>query len=237
MKIFVAIPSYDPRLQIEVVNCLLNEQKIALGIGDDFTVMMLSGDAGIVGARNQCVSKFFETDFDRFFFLDADITWEVGALVKLAHMPYDFVGGAYRYKMEVEDYPINWLPDDPDTDGMRWNEHKLLEVQKLPTGFLALSRKVFQTIMDAHPERIYKHFGHPSFTFFQLFFKDGALVGEDYLFCEEWASLGGKIYLDPEIKLTHWGINPTPNVGHIGNWLKKLNGITVETKEQENVLP
>lgn len=230
MKIFVAIPSYDPKLQIEVVNCLLNEQKIALGIGDDFIVNMLSGDAGIVGARNQCVSKFFETDFDRFFFLDADITWEPGALVKLAHMPADFVGGAYRYKMEKEDYPINWLPD-PDNKGIPLTRCGLIEVGKLPTGFLALSRKVFQTIMDAHPERIYKHMGHPAFAFFQMFFKNGALVGEDYLFCEEWISLGGKIYLDPEIKLTHWGINPTPHVGHIGNWLKN------KTKGDENGLP
>jgi len=81
--------------------------------------------------------------------------------------------------------------------------------------------------MSAHPERIYEHMGHAAFAFFQMFFKDGALVGEDYLFCNEWAELGGKIYLDPELHLTHWGINPVPHPGHIGNWLK---GRSEETK-------
>lgn len=219
MKIFVAIPSYDPKLQDEVYNASLNEQKVALGIGDDITFNILSGDAGIVGARNQLVSNFFKTDFDRFFFLDADVTWEPGAITKLCHQPADFVGGSYRYKMPKEDYPINWLPD-PENKGLQANQYGLIEVARIPTGFLALSRKVFETIMAAHPERIYEHIGHPAFAFFQMFFKDGALVGEDYLFCQEWRDAGGKVYLDPEIKLTHWGINPVPYVGHIGKWLK-----------------
>lgn len=225
MKIFVAIPVYDGKLGIESVRCLMNEQAVALGLGDDFTVNFLASDSGIAGARNTLAKEFMDSGFDRMVFLDSDVTFEPGALIKLARMPVDFVGGAYRHKRDEESYPIDWLPK-----GELWaDENGLLEVAKLATGFLALSRKVFETIREAHPERSYSHMGNPGFCYFQIPFKDGTFYGEDFYFCHEWVELGGKIYLDPEITLTHWDFNPKPHVGHIGNWLKSR--IEKENKE------
>lgn len=218
MKIFVAIPVYDGKLGIESVRCLLNEQAIAIMLGDELTVNFLSSDAGIAGARNLLAQDFMDSGFDRLVFLDSDVTCEPGAIVKLAHMPVDFVGGAYRHKQSLESYPIDWK------QGELWSdENGLLEVAKIPTGFMALSRKVFETIREAHPDRTYTHFDRKGFCYFQIPFKDGVFYGEDYFFCHEWVELGGKIYLDPEINLTHWGFNPTPHPGHIGNWLKNRN--------------
>lgn len=219
MKVFVAIPVYDGKLPIQTVNCLMNEKTVAHGVGDDLTVNFLCSDAGITGARNTLATSFMDSDFDRLVFLDSDITFEPGALLKLAHMPVDFVGGAYRHKREEESYPIDWLKKDE----LWWDENKLLEVAKLPTGFLALSRKVFETIRTAHPERSYYQSDNKGFCYFQMPFKDGIFYGEDFFFCHEWCETGGKIYLDPEIKLTHWNFNPTPYVGHIGSWLKNRN--------------
>jgi hypothetical protein len=62
--------------------------------------------------------------------------------------------------------------------------------------------------------------GQKNFCYFQFIFKDGQFYGEDIFFCREWIEKGGKIFLDPEIALTHWGFAPTPHPGHIGNWLK-----------------
>lgn len=220
MKIFVAIPVYDGKLHVESVRCLFSEQHIASGIGDVLTVNFLSSMAGIAHGRNQLASEFMKSDADRMIFLDSDVTFEPGALAKLAHMPADFVGGCYRYKRQEECYPMGWL-NDPDSKGLRMDKHGLIEVNGLPTGFLALSRKVFQTMKDRFPEReLQEHFGHKMFAYFQMPFINGHLHGEDNFFCREWREAGGKIYLDPEIKLTHWDFNPTPYVGHIGAWIK-----------------
>lgn len=216
MKIFVAIPVYDGKLTLDLVRGLMAEQALALGLGDEFQVHFMSGNAGIVQGRNQLAHEFMESGFDRLVFLDSDVTFEPGALIKLAYMPFDFVGGCYRHKQAEETYPINWLKK-PEL----WvNKYGLIEVETLPTGFLALSRKVFEAMRESFPERTLTHFGHPSFSYFQMPIENGVLFGEDVFFCKEWRKLGGKVYLDPEIKLTHWGFAPTPYPGHIGKWLK-----------------
>jgi hypothetical protein len=219
VKIFVAIPVYDGKLHTQVVRCLLNEQALALVNGDDFTVNFLSSNAGIVQGRNQLATEFLDSGFDKLVFLDSDVTFELGSLLKLAHQPVDFVGGAYRLKREKVSYPVAWLPD-PEKKGIPLTRCGLVQVEGVPTGFLALSRKVFETMLKERPRDITIQCGHKSYAFFQMPVMDGHLYGEDFFFCREWAELGGKIYLDPEIKLTHWDFNPTPYVGHIGEWLK-----------------
>lgn len=231
MKIFVAIPTYDRKLDINVVIALLSEQAVAIANGDILKINFLSGNAGIAQARNQLATEFMESDFDRMFFLDADITWEIGNIVKLAHSPVDFVGGGYRLKREEESYPIAWLRDGKDL----WSDtNGLIEVEGVPTGFLSLSRKVFQTMLDKYPEReLTVQCGHKAYCFFQMPLVDGHLYGEDLYFCREWLESGGKVYLSPEIKLTHWNYNPTAHEGHVGQWLKNR---TVISKGKEDVL-
>jgi hypothetical protein len=220
VKILVAIPVYDGKLPVQGVKCLLEEQTIAAGLGDELLVRFLPSCSHAAMGRNQLAQDFMDSDADRLVFLDADVTFAPGSIVKIAHYPVDFVGGAYRYKFDTENYPIGWL-DKPEL----WaNEHGLLEVQTLPGGFLSLSKKVFETLRAAHPEREYEHFGKKAFCYFQMLFKDGSLYGEDSFFCKEWRDLGGQVFLDPELTLTHWDAN-RPFVGHIGNWLKSRSGV------------
>lgn len=218
MKIFVAIPVYDGKLPVEAVRCLLNEQVAAQLVGDEFQVRFLPSCSHAAMGRNQLVDDFMSSDAERLVFLDSDVTFEAGALIKLAHKPVDFVGGAYRYKQEQESYPVGWLPD-PNLNGLQWNEHELLEVMTLPGGFLALSRNVFESLKAAHPGREYEHFGRKAHCYFQMLFTDGYLYGEDSFFCREWRETGGKVFLDPMLSLTHWDFN-RPFVGNIGSWLR-----------------
>lgn len=150
------------------------------------------------------------------FFLDSDISFAPGSLIKLAHKPVDFVGGCYRYKKDEEDYPIRFK----DKGDLWADKNGLIEVAGLPFGFISLSRKVFEKFDEAFPERKDKNFGLKSNVYFQLPLIDGALWGEDYMFAKEWIEMGGKIYLDPDIHLTHWSYKPTPFKGHIGDWLR-----------------
>lgn len=153
------------------------------------------------------------SDFERLIFLDADISFEPGSILKLAHQKDDFVGGAYRFKQETENYPVGWTMND-----LYANEFGHLEVLSLPGGFLSISRKVFEDIKAAKP-RPFEHFGQQMNCWFQMQYENGMLFGEDSGFCKEWRELGGQVWLDPELTLTHWDFNK-PYVGHIGKWLK-----------------
>lgn len=215
MKIIVAIPVYDGKLPIETVRCLINEQSAAQLAGDDLQIKFLASCSHPAMGRNQLAQEFMDSDAERLVFLDSDVTCEPGAILKLAHTPVDFVGGAYRYKMEPEQYPVGWI----EKAELWASDLGLLEVATLPGGFLSLSRNVFEVLKSAYPDRSYEHFGRVAHCYFQMPFIDGRLCGEDSYFCKEWREAGGKVYLDPELKLTHWEFNK-PYAGHIGNWLK-----------------
>lgn len=216
MKILVAIPVYDGKLQVQSVKSLLDEATIAAGLGDELQVRFLPSCSHAAMGRNQLAQDFMDGDCDRLVFLDADVTFAPGSVVKIAHYPVDFVGGAYRFKLDEESYPLGWITERKDL----WSsELGLIEVKSLPGGFLSLSRNVFEQLRAKHSERCYEHFGRKSHCWFQMLFHDGHLYGEDSFFCKEWRDAGGQVWLDPELTLTHWD-NGKPFIGHIGNWLK-----------------
>lgn len=218
MKISVGLPVYDGRLTVPLVSSLLTETSIALSLGDQLNVRFLASCTNLAFGRNQIVHEFLESGDDRLVFLDADVTFEPGDLIKMAHHRVDFVGGAYRLKQDVERYPV-FLLDHPTELG----PGGLVEVAMVPTGFLSLSRKVFDQFRDFYPGREYDIHGKRRYCYFQIPYSDGSLYTEDSFFCREWREKGGQIYLDPELKLTHWQGN-IPFPGHIGKHYRRLTG-------------
>lgn len=212
------MPVYDGKLPVETARCLLQENLVAAVLGDELRICFLPNCSHPAQGRNQLAQQFMDSDCERLIFLDSDITFNPGDLVKIARRPEDFVGGAYRYKMDEESYPVGWL----NKEFLQATKGGLLEVASLPGGFMSISRRVFETLRERHPERHFEHFGHRLFCWFQMPFVEGRLYGEDAIFCREWREAGGEVYLDPEIALTHWDFNK-PYAGHIGNWLKRRN--------------
>lgn len=208
MRIFVGIPAYDRRITCETARALLNEQSAAALLGIELMVSFAPGSSLVTTARDNIVRDFLASDFERLMFIDSDVSWEVGSLIKLAHHTEDFVGGAYRLKQDIEAYPVTWLDRemliaDPVTG--------LLEVSSLPGGFLSVSRTVFERL----PKRPYSHQGQA----FNAYFRCPYGGGEDGAFCDDWRSLGGKVWLDPELTLSHTdGVRNF--TGNIGKWLK-----------------
>lgn len=211
--LFVAIPAYDRRITVETVRSLLNEQAAAALLGIELQVGFIPGCSLIAHARNQAVSEFLASDATRLVFIDADVAWEPGALIKLAQHERDFVGGAYRFKQDEEAYPVEWL-DKTGTQPLVAVDG-LLAVSSLPGGFLSLSREVFARLELAFPNRTYIHGGKP----FRAFFHCPPGSGEDGALCADWRSTGGDVWLDPELTLTHVE-GGTKYTGHIGKWLK-----------------
>ncbi len=217
MKVFVAMPVYDGKLPLETASSLLQEQLLAGQNGHELIFAFLPSCSVPATGRNALVQQFMESDCDRLVFVDSDISFPVGSLLKIAAQPAEFVGGCYRFKTEKEQYPIGWIQD---RDELWSDERGLIEVATLPTGFLALSRSVFEKFKAHYTGRECNHMGHPMYGYFQMVFKDGAMYSEDTYFCKEWREMGGQVFLDPDIKLAHWDHKYVPYTSHIGGWLK-----------------
>lgn len=91
----------------------------------------------------------------------------------------------------------------------------LIEVHDAGTGFMCIKREVIEKLISAHPEINYikepKHVYHDGddgrrwALFDTVIDDDGRYLSEDYTFCRRWQKLGGKIWLDPMITLSHIG--------------------------------
>ena len=98
-----------------------------------------------------------------------------------------------------------------------------LEVMEIGTGFMLVKREVFDKMKDEYPMIHYKpdHVGQANFDgsrYIHAFFdtvidtKDSITGGgsdrylsEDYMFCQMWRKMGGKIFLCPWMKTQHIG--------------------------------
>ena len=210
--IFIACPAYGG-VTTETVRSLLNETAAAREVGVDIDVAFLAGCSLITHARNQLARDFLNSGAERLVFIDADVAWEPGAVLRLVSHGKDVVGGAYPFKSEPENYPVSWLDkaDLTSVDG-------LLEVLVLPGGFLQISRQAFEKLKRW--DRVYQHGGQTFDGFFHAPIAEGRMLGEDSAFCVDWRASGGQVWLDPELTLTHVdGVRKF--TGCIGSWLKE----------------
>jgi len=92
--------------------------------------------------------------------------------------------------------------------------NNLAKVKHLPTGFMMIRRKVLTKMMAAFPSTKYTDdvsFLRPeenamAYALFDCGVEEGHYFSEDWLFCDRWTKMGGDIFIDVSINLTHTGI-------------------------------
>lgn len=99
----------------------------------------------------------------------------------------------------------------------QFNVGEPLEVLELGTGYMMIKREVFAKFEEAYPELRYKpdHVGQANFdgtryihAYFDTVIDHGVsdrYLSEDYMFCQWWRKIGGKIWLCPWMKTHHIG--------------------------------
>lgn len=89
----------------------------------------------------------------------------------------------------------------------------LMEVRHIATGFVMIKREVFDQMFKAYPQTKYvddvnfleKHENEFAYALFDCGVEEGHYFSEDWLFCSRWTKMGGKVYTDISINLTHTG--------------------------------
>ena len=92
-------------------------------------------------------------------------------------------------------------------------QRNMLEVRHLATGFMMIKRQVIEQMMVAFPYTKYTDdvsYLEPAenefaYALFDCGVEDDHYLSEDWMFCHRWTKMGGKIYVDVSINLTHTG--------------------------------
>lgn len=217
--IMVAIPAYTGTVHMGTMRSLFTDLIELIKRGDKFTLVDDIGNALIADCRGVIATNFYHSDCDELIFIDSDVTWEAGALLKLIDHPVDLVAGIYpvraepiRYNVRYLDKPELWA--DPETG--------LIEVESVPAGFMKISRNCIEKMVEAYPNQ-YFHSESTTKEFYPLFdyFVNEEMKykwGEDYSFCIRWRNIGGQVWIDPEIGMGHIGLKVFQ--GHLGNYLR-----------------
>jgi hypothetical protein len=93
-------------------------------------------------------------------------------------------------------------------------EKNLAKVRHLATGFMMIKRTVIEKMMKAFPSTKYvddvnflkSEENNFAYALFDCGVEDGHYFSEDWMFCHRWTKMGGSIWMDVSISLTHTGI-------------------------------
>jgi hypothetical protein len=93
-------------------------------------------------------------------------------------------------------------------------EENLAKVKHIATGFMMIQRNVIEKMSKAFPSTKYvddvnflrQHENDFAYALFDCGVEEGHYFSEDWLFCHRWTKMGGSIWMDVSINLTHTGI-------------------------------
>lgn len=172
-------------------------------------------------ARNTLLNEAYKRKPDDIIWIDTDMVWEPDTLRQLLKHDVDVVGSACRKKIP-DNVQFNFQlfkekSFEPDEKG-------LIEVRRLGTGFLRMSRKAYTHLWEN--DKKYEVQGVMGSNVFEIGIWQGReLLSEDFIVCEKLIERGFKVFMDPNL-----------TVGHVGtfNYRADVKDFFKKLKEQTN---
>ena len=161
------------------------------------------------GAMNIATGEFLEGGFDEMIVIDTDIKFERRDLDNLLSHDVPLVFGLYPKKQPGLTYPVQTLEgeENPFTDDGRGD---LREVARCARGFMRVKREVFDQLKPIVPTYIDAMTGKTESAYWR------PLPGghsEDFQFCDDYRSIGGRVLVDRRICTQHEGSATYPIPG------------------------
>lgn len=235
MKLFISTPCLGGRPYGGYVDSLMSSVNAAIneGLITGLNIHRQDKESLIHRARNRAARSFLESGFDKLLTIDADITWTYEDLKRIITSDKDIVGGVYPIKAFPTVANFNPLPGQGgrfDLLGLEDFAQKYAdpetgeaEVRHIPTGFLCVTRRVFEALTHlAEPyEVLDARTGlRESFhAFYPSQVHGGSLESEDFGFCRLAHEAGFPIFINTKVLL-----------GHIGDHTYHLGEVDPRTK-------
>lgn len=227
-SIMIATPMYGGMCTGAYVQGLLFTVAKMREVGVNVSWCQITNESLITRARNELARVFLESSHDYLMFIDADIGFDGESVLQLMAADKDVACGIYpkkevnwgsvkraaaEGKNDIEDYAgafvFNMIGGDAETD-----ETGCIQVRHGGTGFMLIKRGVFEFLAPYVPTYRVSSFRDEQGNYVKPltheFFATsidatGALLSEDYHFCELVRAHGGEVWANPFIRLTHTG--------------------------------
>jgi hypothetical protein len=191
----------------------------ALGVKWDY--LARPSDFHIERAINNTLTEVMEHGgFTDVLLIDSDESWEPEGLVRLLLHPEEVVAGTYPMKNAWDRYVGSVKQRDGTPLGKILKDGTaLLEADRVAAGFLRIKVSALRKWADAYPELRSKEPDGEKVQFFSRGLIDGEMACQDMMFSKRWLDIGGQLWIDPMVKIGHWGMEC-----HQGDYDKHLRG-------------
>jgi hypothetical protein len=209
-SIQIATPSGDSKYDREYVKSFHNTACVLIECGAKVDWAEFPGCADLALARAKIFGNFLRSQHTHLMLIDSDMGWSYDDVVRLILMKKDFVGAAGPKKTQKLDFAANNCDDEGnllahETD----SETGLITCTEVGAAFVLISKACAQKMADAYRDLSFD--GDNDNTEYAVY--DPMIVGsvtkrrlsEDFAFCHRWRALGEKIWLMPDVHLTHAG--------------------------------
>lgn len=211
MKLVLCVPTIKKPYQ-QLLDSIKASVSVLNEAGIDHSIVSEVGNPYISQARNVMLRKALDAKADTIIFLDHDLSFPPDALLKLAQTKGDVVAGTYRFKKDEEEYMGTIRGDLNNRPILR--EDGCINAEWVPAGFLKVTDNAINRFIEAYPHLCYGNRYAPHVDLFNHGAHKNTWYGEDYAFSRNWNDLGGKIWLIPDIDITHH----TPDRAYPGNF-------------------
>jgi hypothetical protein len=178
-----------------------------------FQYIFLSNDSLIPRARNKLCKYFLDIpNAMHLLFIDSDIEFNPNDIIRLYLANKDIIGIAYAFKKLYNDKTIgvyNLLENSTNED------KEINEAFEIGTGIMLIKRSVLIKMIESDPDDYIlldnpEDVGKPInerkyYRFFDTQINNNRYLSEDYMFCQKWRNLDGKIYLLKNTTTIHHG--------------------------------
>jgi len=224
IRIFICTPCYSYTCDLRYVQALMKTIEFFNNKSINIEVSFIGYESLIPRARNTFVARFLSNPSNtHLLFIDGDLVWEPTDILKLLQSDKDVIGGIYPQKQYIWDrlhkiktknelpkllnYNINYIKNKYEVID------SLIQVKDIATGFMMIKRHVLLKLINHYKNKQYKdniHCCHVQeqqylYALFDCNVIDGYYLSEDYYFCYLWRKIGGEIYANFSINLTHIG--------------------------------
>lgn len=202
MRVVIATPTLKEPHK-EYLAALEGSVAVLEAAGIEHQTIFEVGCPYISHARATMLRKALDANADCIVFIDHDLSWRPQDIVKLIQTKGDIVSGLYRFKKDEEEY-MGILECHSDATPIV-REDGAIRGEKIPAGFMKITREGVRKFMRSYPELIYGDPEHPSIDLFNHGAHKGVWYGEDYAFSRRWKECGEEIWIVPDLDLIHHG--------------------------------
>ena len=196
-KIMIGTPVYDGKIELDFMVSMFKTMELCILNDIEMTLKTIVGCSLIQKARDELFRMAYEAEVDDLIFIDSDQGWEQKDFGNLISPNVDVIGGAVVSKSDLSHYNVKTFDKKYDFF------HGLIDARAVGTGFMRISKRAIKMMWESRQE--YQDGDKPYRHVFETKVVDGQLLGEDVCFCQKWRDMGEKVYVHPEINVSHTG--------------------------------